>query len=209
MIRIFLVDDHQMVIDGISSILADVEEVKVVGTASNGKEALEKIAVDAHDLILLDINMPEMDGIEVVNHLRENGDHTKVLILTMHNNAQFTKQLSALGVNGCILKNTGKSELLNAIKTIYQGEKYYGKAVTDNLLSSMEKTEKAVNKVKLTKREVQIVKLIANEMTTNEIADELSISTLTVETHRKNIVSKLKVKNAAGLVRFAFENGLV
>jgi len=209
MTRIFLVDDHQMVIDGISSILADVEEVKVVGTDSNGKEALEKMAVDAPDLILLDINMPEMDGIEVVNHLRENGDHTKVLILTMHNNAQFTKQLSALGVNGCILKNTGKSELLNAIKTIHQGEKYYGKAVTDNLLSSMEKTEKAVNKVKLTKREVQIVKLIANEMKTNEIADELSISTLTVETHRKNIVSKLKVKNAAGLVRFAFENGLV
>lgn len=209
MIRIFLVDDHQMVIDGISSILADEEEVRVVGTASNGKEALEKIEVDAPDLILLDINMPEMDGIQVVNHLRKNGDHTKVLILTMHNNAQFTKQLSALGVNGCILKNTGKSELLNAIKTIHQGEKYYGKAVTDNLLSSMEKTEKAVNKVKLTKREVQIVKLIANEMTTNEIADELSISTLTVETHRKNIVSKLNVKNAAGLVRFAFENDLI
>lgn len=127
----------------------------------------------------------------------------------MHNNAQFTKQLSALGVNGCILKNTGKSELLNAIKTIHQGEKYYGKAVTDNLLNSMEKTERAVKKVKLTKREVQIVRLIANEMTTNEIADKLSISTLTVETHRKNIVSKLKVKNAAGLVRFAFENDLI
>lgn len=88
MIRIFLVDDHQMVIDGISSILADEEEVRVVGTASNGKEALEKIEVDAPDLILLDINMPEMDGIQVVNHLRKNGDHTKVLILTMHNNAQ-------------------------------------------------------------------------------------------------------------------------
>ena len=86
--------------------------MKVVGTASNGVEALEKIAVDSPDLILLDINMPEMDGIQVVKELRKSGDHTKVLILTMHNNAQFTKQLSELGVNGCILKNTGKAELL-------------------------------------------------------------------------------------------------
>ncbi len=209
MVRIFLVDDHQMVIDGIASILADEKDVQVVGTASNGRDALDKIAIDSPDLILLDINMPEMDGIQVVKELRKNGDHTKVLILTMHNNAQFTKQLSELGVNGCILKNTGKAELLNAIKLVHKGEKYYGKAVTDSLLTSMEKTQEAVKKVKLTKREVEIVKLIANELTTNEIAEKLFISTLTVETHRKNIISKLKVKNAAGLVRFAFENGLV
>ena len=209
MIRIFLVDDHQMVIDGITSILSEETDVKVVGTASNGVDALEKIAIDSPDLVLLDINMPEMDGIEVVKMLRKRGDNTKVLILTMHNNAQFTKQLSALGVNGCILKNTGKSELLNAIKIVCNGEKYFGETVTNTLLSSMEKTNSAVKKVKLTKREVQIVKLIASEMTTNEIAKGLSISTLTVETHRKHIMSKLNVKNSAGLVRFAFENGLV
>ena len=108
------------------------------------------------------------------------------------------------------LKEYRKAELLNAIKLVHKGEKYYGKAVTDTLLlTSMEKLMLQLKKVKLTKREVEIVKLIANELTTNEIAKNLRISALTVETHRKNIVSKLKVKNAAGLVRFAFENSLV
>ena len=209
MIKIFIVDDHQMVIDGIASILDDVDDVKVVGTASDGKEALKKIPVDCPDLILLDINMPKLDGIQVVKELRKNGDHTKVLILTMHNNVQFTKQLTELGVNGCILKNVGKAELLNAINLVHRGEKYYGKEVTDTLLASLEKKQKAAKKVKLTKREAQIVALIANDMTNMEIANKLAISTLTVETHRKNIISKLKVKTPAGLVRFAFENGLV
>ena len=209
MIRIFLVDDHQMIVDGIASILEDEPDIKVIGTAADGREAVEKIEIDLPDIVLLDINMPEMDGIQVVKKLQESGNKAKILILTMHNNVRFTKELSALGVQGCILKNTGKKELLNAIKLVYKGEQYYGKAVTDSLITSKNNTSEALKKVRLTKREIEIVKLIANSMTTNEIANHLSISTLTVETHRKNIVSKTKVKNAAGLVRFAVESGLV
>lgn len=209
MIRVLLVDDHQVVIDGISSILEDDQEINVVDSALNGEEALRKLEFSGADVLLLDINMPDMDGIEVVRLIQEKGIKVNVLILTMHNNPQFTKQLMELGVLGCILKNSGKKELIHAINEVSQGRRVYGEDVTESLFDSLEKTKNAVNQVQLTKREVEIIKLIATELTTNEIAEKLFISSYTVETHRKNIVSKLGVKNLAGLVRFAYENQLV
>jgi DNA-binding NarL/FixJ family response regulator len=209
MIRVFLVDDHQMVLDGISSILEDVENIKVVGTALNGEHALRALGVEGVDVLLLDINMPEMDGIEVVRQMEKQDIHVNTLILTMHNNPQFTKQLIELGVEGCILKNSGKKELVYAINEVNEGRRYYGEDVTGTLFDSLEKTKKAVDEVLLTKREVEIIKLIATEFTTNEIAEKLMISSFTVDTHRKNIVNKLGVKNIAGLVKFAFENQLI
>lgn len=202
-------DDHQVVIDGISSIFSEVEEVKIVGYALNGVEALRKLETESPDVLLLDINMPEMDGIELVRALKQRGQEIKTLILTMHNNPQFTKQLIAEGVQGCVLKNAGKKDLMHAITEIYDGGTYYTDAVTKTLMESLEKTQEAINEVQLTKREVEIVKLIALEHTTNEIADKLSISSYTVDTHRKNIINKLGVKNLAGLVRFAFEKNLL
>jgi len=209
MIRVLLVDDHQVVIDGISSILEDDTSIKVVDSALNGPDALRKLEHSAVDVLLLDINMPEMDGIEVVRQLQKKNIEVNVLILTMHNNAQFTKQLIELGVQGCILKNSGKKELIFAINEVSEGRRIYGDDVTESLFDSLEKTQKAVDQVQLTKREVEVIKLIASELTTNEIAEQLFISSYTVETHRKNIVSKLGVKNLAGLVKFAYENQLV
>ncbi|PIW03170.1 MAG: DNA-binding response regulator [Cytophagales bacterium CG17_big_fil_post_rev_8_21_14_2_50_40_13] len=209
MIRVFLVDDHQMVLDGISSILEDVENIKVVGTALNGEHAVRALGVEGVDVLLLDINMPEMDGIEVVRQMEKQHIHVNTLILTMHNNPQFTKQLIELGVEGCILKNSGKKELVYAINEVNEGRRYYGEDVTGTLFDSLEKTKKAVDEVLLTKREVEIIKLIATEFTTNEIAEKLMISSFTVDTHRKNIVNKLGVKNIAGLVKFAFEHQLI
>ena len=209
MIRVFLVDDHQMVLDGISSILEDVENIKVVGTALNGEHALRALGVEGVDVLLLDINMPDMDGIEVVRQMEKKGVQINTLILTMHNNPQFTKQLIELGVEGCILKNSGKKELVYAINEVNEGRRYYGEDVTGTLFDSLEKTKKAVDEVLLTKREVEIIKLIATEFTTNEIAEKLMISSFTVDTHRKNIVNKLGVKNIAGLVKFAFEHQLI
>lgn len=209
MINVFIVDDHQVVIDGLSSILSEDDNIKFSGCALNGKDALLQLETTKADVLLLDINMPEMDGIEVVRRLKERGDETPILILTMHNNPQFTKQLIQLGVQGCILKNAGKKDLLLAINEVNKGERFYGRDVTETLFDSVEKTKNAVEEVQLTKREVQIIRLIASEYTTNEIANSLAISTHTVDTHRKNIVSKLGVKNYAGLVKFAIENGLV
>ncbi|OEK05166.1 response regulator [Roseivirga misakiensis] len=209
MIRVFIVDDHQVVIDGLSSILADNDNIKFCGSAQNGKDALLQLQSVSPDVLLLDINMPEMDGIQVIKALRERGDNLHILVLTMHNNPQFTKQLMQLGVEGCILKNAGQKELILAINEVNNGERYYGKDVQDSLFESVKKTEDAVAKVQLTKREVQVIRLIASEYTTNEIAEELAISTHTVDTHRKNIVSKLGFKNTAGLVKFAIEKGIV
>lgn len=209
MIRVLLVDDHQVVIDGISSILEDEQSIKVIDSALNGEEALRKLEFSAVDVLLLDINMPNMDGIEVVRQLRIKGISVQVLILTMHNNPQFTKQLMEMGVLGCILKNSGKKELIHAISEVSKGNRVYGEDVKETLFDSLEKTQSAVDEVQLTKREVEIIKLIATELTTNEIAEKLFISSYTVETHRKNILSKLGVKNLAGLVRFAYENQLV
>lgn len=209
MIRVFIVDDHQVVIDGLSSILSVDDNIKFCGSAQNGKDALQQLETESPDVLLLDINMPEMDGIQVIKALKERGDSVRILVLTMHNNPQFTKQLVQLGVEGCILKNAGKKELLHALNEVNNGDRYYGKDVTETLFTSVKHTQDAVAEVQLTKREVQIIKLIASEYTTNEIASELSISTHTVDTHRKNIVSKLGVKNTAGLVKFAMENELV
>ena len=153
--------------------------------------------------------MPEMDGIELVRALKQQGREIKTLILTMHNNPQFTKQLIEEGVQGCVLKNAGKKDLIFAISEIHEGRRYYTQAVTDSLVESLEKTQAAIDEVQLTRREVEIVKLIALEHTTNEIAGKLSISAYTVDTHRKNIINKLGVKNLAGLVRFAFEKNLL
>ncbi|MFY0592557.1 response regulator [Roseivirga sp.] len=209
MIRVFIVDDHQVVIDGLSSILSDDDNIKFCGSALNGKDAIQQLETECPDVVLLDINMPEMDGIQVVKELRKRGDEVRILVLTMHNNPQFTKELIQMGVEGCILKNAGQKELILAINEVNKGERYYGKDVSDSLFESVKKTQDAVAKVQLTKREVQIIKLIASEYTTNEIATELAISTHTVDTHRKNIVSKLGIKNTAGLVKFAIEKGIV
>lgn len=208
MINIFITDDHQIVIDGIKSILEGNEEVSVVGGALSGADTLKQLKELETDVLLLDISMPEMDGIEVVERLKEAGNTVKILVLTMHNNPQFTKQLIELGVLGCLMKNAGKQEMLKAIKSVDEGERYYGAEITNTLFNSIDKSKKAAQKGELTKRELEVLKLIANEFTTQQVADKLFISTHTVETHRKNLLSKLGLKNVAGLARFAAINGL-
>ncbi len=209
MIKVFIADDHQIVVDGIKSIMDENNEISVVGGALSGEDTLAQLKALEVDVLLLDINMPGMDGIEVAQRLKEEGHPVKILILTMHNNPQFTKQLIEIGVLGCMMKNAGKQEMLKAIKTVYEGDRYYGAEVTETLFDSIDKSQKATQKAELTKREIEVLKLIANELTTAEIAEELFISTHTVETHRKNLLSKLGFKNSAGLARFAAKNGLV
>jgi DNA-binding NarL/FixJ family response regulator len=208
MIRVFITDDHQIVIDGIKSILGSNQEIEVIGAALSGADALDQLNQLEVDVLLLDINMPEMDGIEVAQRLKEQAHPAKVLILTMHNNPQFTKQLIQLGVLGCLMKNAGKQEMIRAIKAVNQGIRYYGEEVTNMLFDSIDKSQKASQKAELTKREIEVLRLIAHGYTTQEIGDKLFISTHTVETHRKNLLSKLGLKNSAGLARFAAKNGL-
>jgi DNA-binding NarL/FixJ family response regulator len=211
MIRILIVDDHQMFIDGVKALLVNEKEIKVLGEALNGEAVLKLLEQVDVDIVLLDVNMPEMDGIEATKLIRQRYPSVKILMLTMYNNTEFIFGLMNAGASGYILKNTGKSELLDAIRSVHQGKTFYSKEVSDSILQNLPKNpnEKKLEEVHLTGREKDVLKLIAQEFSTQEIAAQLFISVNTVETHRKNLLSKLNAKNIAGLVKFALQTGLV
>jgi two-component system, NarL family, nitrate/nitrite response regulator NarL len=211
MIKVIIADDHQMFIDGIKALLRNEKDIKLVGEALSGDEVMALLAKEATDLVLLDVNMPVMDGIEATMKIRVAYPDVKILMLTMYNKHEFISGLINAGASGYILKNTGRKELIEAIKTVHAGKTYYSEEVTDTILQHFSKTpaEQKIEAVQLTEREKEVLKLIALEYTTPEIADKLFISTNTVETHRKNLMSKLKAKNIAGLVKFALQTGLI
>lgn len=211
MIKIIIADDHQMFIDGIKSLLVSERDMKVTGEALNGKEVLQLLETSAADIVLLDVNMPEMDGIEATKLIRQKYPQVKILMLTMYNNSEFIFGLINAGAAGYILKNTGKAELVTAIKTVHSGKTFYSKDVTETIIQNIgqKPEEQKLVAVQLTEREKDVLKLIANEYNTQEIAEKLFISTHTVETHRKNLLSKLHAKNIAGLVKFAVQTGLI
>ena len=160
----------------------------------------------------MDINMPEMDGIEATKLVKTKHPLLKILMLTMFSSRDYIEKLLRAGADGYILKNTGKAELQEAIETLMNGESYFSKEVTERIMEGLQKKknmEKSTYLVELTEREIDVLKLIVQEFTTAEIAEKLFISTHTVETHRKNLISKLNVRNIAGLVKYAMQNGLV
>lgn len=209
-INLLIADDHTMFLQGIVSLLEQEPEINIVGKAVNGIEALEIIKQQAVDLIILDISMPEMDGIELSKILKKEYPAVKILIVSTHSNASIISRLIRIGVNGYLLKNAEKSELLKAITTIAEGEDYFSEETEEKHLSNSLKIEKQVsNLTELSSREKEILVLIAHEYNTAEIAEKTFISLNTVNTHRRNLLSKLNAKNTAGLVKYAVENGLV
>lgn len=212
-VRIAITDDHQMFIEGMLALLAEESWIETVGTAANGKELLVLLQQKQVDVVLMDVHMPEMDGLEATKTLVKDYPQTKVLMLTMAGDPKLITQLVTAGAHGYILKNTNKSELLEAIRKLANGDTYYSPEVAQTLIDSMRrpKPKPAANTgaVALTKREKEVLRLIALEFTTLEIAEKLFISENTVETHRKNLLSKLQARNSAGLVRYALESGLM
>ena len=211
-IKVLLADDHELVLDGLKLILERDDRFEVIGEAYDGEELLRKIRMAPElDIVVLDINMPKKDGIQVTREIKSTFPEVKVLILSMYNRKEFVKNLVDVGIDGYILKNAGKQELLKALETLSGGDPYYGEEVTKTIMKSYQKKKVFDNPidVELSTREKEIVKLIANELTTAEIADQLFISVYTVDTHRKNILAKLGVKNAAGIMKFALQTGIV
>ncbi len=205
--NILLADDHQMFIDGISYLIREAGW-NVIGIAKTGSEVFKIIKEKGNpDILVLDIEMPEMDGIEVARELKKQYPPLKILILTMHGEHEFIRQMLQTGIDGYILKDTGKEELINAIASVCKGEKYFGQKVTESIISSFSKPK--IPSSNLSDREIDIIKLIADQKTTGQIAKQLFLSKHTVETHRKNILLKLGIKNSAGLVKYAMKNGLI
>ncbi|MCH7411034.1 response regulator transcription factor [Belliella sp. DSM 111904] len=210
MIKILISDDHQMFIDGLKSILNFSEEIEVVGQAMSGKEVLSFCERKEVDIVIMDINMPEMDGIETTKKLILSHPKVKILGLSMHNDRSFISDMLKAGAHGYILKNTGAQDLLAAIKSLHQGENYLGDEVKQTLLNTFIKnTFKQQVSEKLSEREFEVLESIASGLTTNEIADKLFISKNTVETHRKNLLYKLGAKNTAELIKNAYKKRLI
>lgn len=209
-IKLIIADDHTMFLQGIISLIEHESSIKIVGKAVNGIEVLNILKIQNADMVLLDISMPEMDGIELSKILKKEYPFLKIIIVSTHSNAKIISRLIRIGVNGYLLKNAEKAELLDAIYTVADGKKYFSKDVEDQYLSNNQKIEKQIsNLTELSSREKEILVLIAHEYNTAEIAEKTFISLNTVNTHRRNLLSKLNAKNTAGLVKYAVENGLV
>lgn len=208
-IRILLVDDHALVREGIRNSLANLEHIEVAGEARDGREALNFLKNNCLDLVIMDISMPGMGGVEATQLIVEKYPEVNVLILSMHNEESRIREALQAGALGYILKNTSMKELLQAIETVAEGETYFTPEVSRKIMNQLVKGKDGYEKnqmVRLTKRETEILKLISEEFTNQEIADKLFISHRTVDTHRRNLIQKLHAKNTAGLVRYAIRH---
>lgn len=210
MIRVLIADDHQMFIDGLRSLLQGSQDICVVGEAANGHKVVELCDREDVDIAIMDINMPGMDGIQATRELLRKHPLLKVLGLSMYNDREYISDLLKAGARGYILKNTGKETLLNAIRTLQSGGNYLGEEVSQTLLNSFIKTPGRGHLAeKLSDREKEVLERIATGLTTHEIADQLFISKNTVETHRKNLLYKLRARNTAELVNNAYKQRLI
>lgn len=206
--RIIICDDHQLVIDGLSSLIEGEESLNIAATANDGAQALEQIALLNIDLVLMDIDMPVLDGIEATKKIKKDHPEVKVIILTMHDEKSIIQMLMDIGADGYILKNASQEELLSGIRSVLQGKRHFSSEVTMALLREDEDPNSGVNEL-LTEREIEILKLIAEGMSNKEIGEQLFISHRTVDTHRTNLMRKLEVNNIAGLIRYAIRHSLV
>ncbi|WBX78407.1 response regulator transcription factor [Tenacibaculum ovolyticum] len=208
---IIIADDHTMFLDGLRSILSEEKNITIILAATKGTQVLKYLQVNpvpAIDLVITDINMPEMDGIELNKAIKEQFPKVKTLVVSMLEEPEKIQNLIDTDANGYLSKNAEKSELLKAIKTILKGENYFSSRIKNILMEAMF-ASKSKPQISLTKREREVLKLIAKEFTTKEIATQLFLSTHTIESYRKNLISKLSVRNIAGLTRYAIEQGII
>ena len=200
-IKIIILDDHKLFREGIASILSNYEEIDVIGEASSGFELYEMLRNTHPNVLLIDISLPQDNGLNIIKEVRENYPAIKSIVLTMHEEGQYVVKAVRNGAYGYLLKNTDEGELLQAIKQVFFGKKYFNREISELMIGNMA-LEGESNK-KLSNRETEVLQLVSEGKTTKEIANELYVSTRTVETHRMNLLKKLKVQNTAELIRKA------
>ena len=215
-IKILLVDDHQIILDGVKTMIFDEEDIDFVGCASNGKKALEIIKSQMPDVVISDISMPDMTGIELTAKINEMNINTKVLILSMYTTDDYIFNAIQAGAKGILPKqDTTKEMLMDAIRLIHSGSEYYAPSISKKLmnsyLSGIKKGNQSENSTKysLTQREKEILKLYVEGFSNQEVANKLNISVRTVETHKNNIMQKFEFKSTVEMVKFALKNNLV
>jgi len=211
-IKLLLVDDHPIVLDGIKSHLCAQPDFEVVGDAANGQDALRKAKLTLPDVVLMDISMPHMNGLEAMANLRKQVPNAKVLILTMHDSKEYIAQVVRSGARGYLLKDSAPAELVGAIKAVHAGEVYFSPSVSKVLIEEMADGNKrsldAPLPPPLTDREREVLSLIAEGLLNKQIADRLGIGVRTIETHRERIMRKLDIHTVAGLTKYAIARGM-
>jgi len=200
-ITVLLADDHPLVQDGIRTRFEEIDDIEVIGVASNGQELLDQAEALNPDVIIADISMPYINGLEATRLLSESHPHIKILILTMHDNREYIQNAIDSGAKGYMLKDQPAEEMINAVRTIYNGEQHFCSGAT-KVLNKSSKFDS-----KLTGREQSILMELLNGMNNRDIAKKLSISVRTVECHRGNIYRKLDTHSMAGLIRYAKKHG--
>jgi DNA-binding NarL/FixJ family response regulator len=211
-IRIMIADDHTVVRQGIRIVLEEVDGLEVVAEAGDGVEALELAKEHRPDVILLDVTMPGMTGLEVTRALRDEEIEAGILILSMHDDPEYVLQAVRAGADGYVLKDVAPAELRKAIQTVHEGREYFAERVTHQLSvglrAELELEQRKSRMESLTARETEVLLLVADGLTNREIAEKLEISPRTVETHRERLMTKLRIRTVAGLTRLVVEEGL-
>ena len=210
-IRVMLVDDHQIVIDGLKSLLAQVPDIRVIGEANSGQELLRALEFLKPDLLVVDVSLPGMDGVEICQTVKKKWPKLAIVALTMHNDRAIIQAMLKAGALGYVLKNTSREELVEAIHRVHAGQRFLGSEVEESLQETGSSRQESGDLLPglLTSREREILALIAAGYSNTEIGDKLDISHRTVDTHRTNLMKKLDVHNIAGLIRYAFRHGII
>jgi len=215
-IQIHIADDHEILIEGIYAVIDTSDEIEIEGFSLTGKDVIDWYEKSTADVLILDINMPSVDGVGVLKFLKHQQTKMKVIVLSGYDDVNLVKELIQLGASGFLSKNSASQHIIEAVKTVHSGQQFFDPAIKDNLLRLFmgrvvmkgDRPESLISQ-NLTKRELEVLKLIAKEYNSSEIAIKLNLSKSTIETYRKNLFKKIKAKNAVGLVKYAIKYNLM
>lgn len=210
-IKIIIADDHQLFREGLINLLADTPEIEIVANAENGKDAIEKAIIHRPDIVIMDIGMPILSGIEATRLLKEKMPNIKVIALSMHSDNQYIKGMLEAGASGYLLKSCTYNKLIEAINTVYSGKKYLSEEITNVIIDDYlgKENDTSGKDPKLSERESEILKLFAEGKSSREISELLFISVKTVGTHKQHILEKLELKTTTDIVKYALKKGII
>jgi two-component system, NarL family, nitrate/nitrite response regulator NarL len=208
-IKIILADDHPIVREGIRARLATQPNMKIVAEAENGTEAIKRVQEHSPAIVLMDINMPDMNGLEATKIIVAKSPKTKVLVLSMHQDREYVVEIMRSGARGYVLKSSPPNELIRAIELVHAGEAFFSPGISRVLLNELSRPVQRPAVANLSDREKEVLRLIASGLSNKEIADKLGVGVRTVETHRERLMRKLDIHSVAGLTKFAIAEGVL